>query len=391
MKIGMVSPYDWSYPGGVRDHVRHLTEEFIAMGHEVHILTPASGIKGPLIKRNVYKMGGTTPVPINGSIARIALNPSLVPHVRQVLRRERFDVIHLHEPLIPGLPLAVLRYSRALNVGTFHAYARFDMVSTPYLAYACAYPFLLPYFRRLAGRIAVSLAAYSFVSHFFDGDYRIIPNGVNLEHFSPSIAPFPEYMDGKQNILFVGRLEKRKGVKYLLRAIPTIRERFPNTRFIFVGEGRLRDGFQQFVERHGWHDVIFTGYIRDEDIPRYFACAHVFCAPAIGGESLGIVLLEAMASGKPVVATNIEGYTTIVHDGIDGLLATPRDSESLTVAVGHLLENEPLRQKLIYAGLQTAREYAWPRVARRVFDYYCELLDVHVTSSGIVRNVLCNS
>jgi phosphatidyl-myo-inositol alpha-mannosyltransferase len=104
-----------------------------------------------------------------------------------------------------------------------------------------------------------------------------------------------------------------------------------------------------------------------------------------------ILLLEVMAYGKPVVATNIEGYTTIVHDGIDGLLATPRDSESLTVAVGHLLENEPLRQKLIYAGLQTAREYAWPRVARRVFDYYCELLDVHVTSSGSVRNVLCKS
>lgn len=386
MKIAMVSPYDWSYPGGVRDHVSHLAGEFIAMGHEVRILAPASGTKGKLFEQNVYKLGGTTPFPINGSIARVALNPALGRHVRHVLQRERFDVVHLHEPLLPGLSLTVLRFSRALNVGTFHAFARSSMTSTPYLAYASAYPFLRPYFRRLAGRIAVSSAAYSFVSHYFDGDYRIIPNGVNLERFSPQVIPFPEYMDGKLNILFVGRFEKRKGAKFLLRAIPTIRERFPNTRFIFVGEGRLRSGFQQFVQRHGWQDVIFTGFAPDDDKPRYFASSHVFCAPATGGESMGVVLLEAMASGKPVVATNIDGYSTVISDEVDGLLAPPHDSEALAFAIGRLLENEPLRQKLTHAGLQKVREYAWPRVARRVLDYYSELLDLRVASS-IARNI----
>ena len=385
MKIGMVLPYDWSYPGGVRDHVSHLADEFIAMGHDVRILAPASGIKGKQIEQNVYKLGGTTPFPINGSIARIALNPALGRHVRHVLQRERFDVIHLHEPLLPGLSLTVLRFSRALNVGTFHAFARSGMTSTPYLAYASAYPFLRPYFRRLAGRIAVSSAAHSFVSHYFEGDYRIIPNGVNLDHFSPEVAPFPEYMDGKLNILFVGRFEKRKGAKFLLRAIPTIRERFPNTRFIFVGEGRLRSGFQQFVQRHGWQDVIFTGFVPDEDKPRYFASAHVFCAPATGGESMGVVLLEAMASGKPVVATNIDGYATVISDGIDGLLVPPRDSQALAFTIGRLLENEPLRQKLCHAGLQKVREYAWPRVARHILDYYSELLDLRA-ASNIARN-----
>src|SRR5260370_220765 len=158
MKIGMVSPYDWSHPGGVREHVRHLADEFTAMGHEVRILAPVSGIENKLSEQNVYTMGKPTPIPIDGSIARIALNSSFRGRVRRILQREGFDVIHLHEPLIPGLPLAVLHFSGSLNVGTFHAYAQSNMTSTPYLAYASAYPFLRPYFNRLDGRIAVSLA-----------------------------------------------------------------------------------------------------------------------------------------------------------------------------------------------------------------------------------------
>jgi phosphatidylinositol alpha-mannosyltransferase len=381
VKIGIVSPYDWSYPGGVQEHVRHLAEQFTQMGQDVRVLAPASGPKGKLTEEHVYKMGGTTPFPINGSIARIALNPVLGRQVRLILQRERFDVLHLHEPLLPGLTLAVLRYSRALNVGTFHAFAHASMTSTPYLAYASAYPFLRFYFRRLAGRVAVSDVAYKFVSHYFPTDYRIIPNGVNLEHFNALVEPLPHLMDGKQNILFVGRFEKRKGAKYLLRAIPLIREFYPNTRFIFVGEGRLRQGFQQFVERHNWPDVLFTGYVSDELLPHYFASAHIFCAPATGGESMGIVLLEAMASGVPVVATNIDGYATVIDSGIDGTLTTPRDSEALAGAIGQLLAHGTLRQKFIVSGLQKAREYAWPRVAQRILAYYSELLQSR--ASGI--------
>src|SRR2546423_6892311 len=338
MKIGIVTPYDWSYPGGVRDHVRHLANEFTSMGHDVRVLAPALGTKGKLSEKNVLKMGRTTPIPINGSIARIMLDHSLVLRVRRVLQREHFDVLHVHEPLVPGLSLAALRCSRTLTVGTFHTSSYPHLYSTSNLAYASAYPFLRPLFRRLSGRIAVSTAARQFISRYFPADYRVIPNGVNLDHFGADIAPFPEYMDGKRNILFVGRFEKRKGAKYLLRAIPYIRERYPQTRFIFVGEGRLRRGFQQFVERQGWPDVVFTGYVSDSDLPRYFASAHIYCSPATGGESLGIVLLEAMASGKPIVASNISGYATVVSHGIDGLLTTPRNSEELAIALGHMLE-----------------------------------------------------
>jgi|SRR2546421_3220593 phosphatidylinositol alpha-mannosyltransferase len=375
MKIGIVTPYDWSYPGGVRDHVWHLANEFISMGHDVRVLAPASGTKGKLTEKNILKMGRTTPIPINGSIARIMLDPSLVLRVRRVLQREHFDVLHVHEPLVPGLSLAALRCSRTLTVGTFHASSYPHLYSTSNLAYASAYPFLRPLFRRLAGRIAVSSAARQFISRYFPADYRVIPNGVNLDHLGAEVAPFPQYMDGKRNILFVGRFEKRKGAKYLLRAIPYIRERHPDTRFLFVGEGRLRRGFQKFVERHGWQDVIFTGYVSDEDKQRYFASSHVFCSPATGGESMGVVLLEAMASGTPVVASNINGYRTVVSSGINGLLTTPRDSEELAWAIGQLLEYEPLRQKFIQVGRQKAYEYAWPYVAQHVLDYYYELLE----------------
>ena len=388
MKIGLVSPYDWSYPGGVRDHVWHLAEQFISMGHDVRILAPASGAKGKIPEKHILKMGGTTPIPINGSIARINLDPSLSQRVRVVLQRERFDVVHVHEPLVPGLSQQVLRGSRTLTVGTFHTASYSNIYSTSQLAYASAYPLLRPLFHKLSGRIAVSTAARDFISRYFPADYRVIPNGISLGRFRPGVPPLPHFMDGKQNILFVGRFEKRKGAKYLLRAIPAIRERHPDTRFIFVGEGRLRPGFQRYVERQGWQDVIFTGYVSDEEKPRYFTSAQVFCAPAIGGESLGIVLLEAMASGTPIVASDIKGYATVVNQGVDGLLVAPRQSDELAGAICHLLENEGLRQHFIQAGLVKSRDYAWPRVARSVMDYYHELLEERRRTSRSIPRAL---
>ena len=389
MKIGLVTPYDWSYPGGVRDHVRHLAAAFLGMGHEIRILAPASGRRGRLAElpdRYLLKMGWATPIPINGSVARIILDPSLALRVRRVLQRERFDIIHVHEPLVPGLSQQVLRASRTVTVGTFHAASEVSIYSTSNLAYASTYPLLRPFFRKLNGCITVSSAARAFVSRYFPADYRVIPNGVSLERFRPDVAPFPQYMDGKKNILFVGRFEKRKGAKFLLRAIPHIRQRHPDTRFIFVGEGRLRPGFQRYVERRGWRDVVFTGYAPDEDLPRYFTSAHVFCAPAIGGESQGIVLLEAMASGAAVVASDISGYATVIHQGKDGLLVPPRQSEELADAISHLLQYEPLRQSLKHAALQTAHEYDWPRVAQRVMEYYSELIALQpVTARSLPR------
>ncbi len=380
MKIGIVSPYDWSYPGGVREHIRHLSTQFTSMGHEVRVLAPATRTINPLLDDHIfYSMGKTAPVPVNGSIARVAIDPTLAWKVRNVLKQEHFDILHIHEPLVPGLSLTALRFSNTITVGTFHAFVHPKVTSTQYLAYASATPFLRPYFRRLAGRIAVSSAAYQFASHYFPADYTIIPNGVDLERFNPQVLPLPQFMDGKQNILFVGRFERRKGAKFLIRAIPQIREQHPNTRFIFVGDGRLRPGLQRVVQQHGWKDVIFTGYITDNELPRYFSSAHVFCAPATGGESMGIVLLESMASGTPVVASNIPGYATVIRPGIDGLLSTPRNSEELAQATSTLLRNENLRQKFISTGLKKVHAYAWPYVAQTILNYYDQLIDEQKT------------
>jgi phosphatidylinositol alpha-mannosyltransferase len=376
MKIGVVSPYDWSYPGGVREHIRHLASQFTSMGHEVWVLAPATRTTTTLVGEYIfYAMGKTAPVPVNGSIARIAIDPTLAWKVRNVLKQEHFDILHIHEPLVPGLSLTALRFSNTTTVGTFHAFVNPKIASTQYLAYASATPFLRPYFRRLAGRIAVSSAAHQFASHYFPGDYRIIPNGVDLERFNPQVLPLPQFMDGKQNILFVGRFERRKGAKFLIRAIPRIREQHPNTRFIFVGEGKLRPGLQRVVRQHGWNDVIFTGYITDSELPRYFSSAHIFCAPATGGESMGIVLLESMASGTPVVASDIPGYATVVRPGIDGLLSTSRNSEELAYNISTLLSSEILRQKFIHTGLKKVYDYAWPHVAQTILHYYDSLLN----------------
>ncbi|HET8846261.1 MAG TPA: glycosyltransferase family 4 protein, partial [Ktedonobacteraceae bacterium] len=383
MKIGLVSPYDWSYPGGVRDHVWNLANEFIALGHDVRILAPASGPKRKIAEKYIYKIGWTTPIPANGSIARVVVfDPALNLRVRKVLQREQFDILHIHEPLVPGLSLSALRCSQTITIGTFHASSEVSLTSTFNLAYTSTVPFLRPFWRRLHGRIVVSNATYKFISHHFPADYRIIPNGIHLERFTQNAAPFPALRDGKQNILFLSRFEKRKGAKYLLRAIPTIREQHPNTRFIFVGEGRLRAGFQRFVERKNWQDVVFTGYIPEEDKARYLASADIFCAPAIGGESLGIVLLEAMAAGKPIVASNISGYRTVITDGVEGLLTPPRHSSELASAISQLLEEETLRQRLGKAGQQKAREYAWPHVAAQVLNYYHEVIAEQKNPAG---------
>jgi phosphatidylinositol alpha-mannosyltransferase len=349
----------------------------------VRILAPASGPKRKILEKNVYKIGRATPVPANGSIARVVVfDPVLNLRMRKILNREHFDILHIHEPLVPGLSLSALRCSETITIGTFHASSEVSMSSTFNLAYASTVPFLRPFWRRLHGRIAVSQATSKFITHYFPADYRIIPNGVHLDQFAQTALPFPEFLDGKQNILFLGRFEKRKGAKYLLRAIPQIRANFPNTRFIFVGEGRLRAGFQRYVEREGWNDIIFTGYVPEEAKARYFASAHIFCSPATGGESLGIVLLEAMASGIPTVASNISGYRTVITHEVDGLLTPPRDSDELAKAIKRLLSHDELRQHLHQNGLQKAREYAWPSVASRVLDYYQEVLEEQKNLTG---------
>jgi phosphatidylinositol alpha-mannosyltransferase len=305
-------------------------------------------------------------VPANGSIARITLSFRLARRVREVLQSKHFDVVHAHEPLMPFLPPTVLKYSDALNVGTFHAYRG------SYYGYFYGRPILRRVFNSLDGRIAVSRAAKRFVRQYFMAPYKIIPNGVEVERFDPALVdPLPEFSDGRPNLLFVGRPEKRKGVGYLLRALPYIKEAFPDLRCIIVGAGDW-DGsrYRRYIEHHHMKEVVIVGRVSDEELPRYHRSAHVFCSPAVEGESFGIVLLEAMAAGLPIVASNLEGYSSVLTDGREGFLVPPRNERAVADAVCRILQNRSLAGEMGQHGLITAREYSWQHIAEMVVDFY---------------------
>ncbi len=226
-------------------------------------------------------------------------------------------------------------------------------------------------FPKLDGKIAVSKPAMQFVNKHFPGSYEIIPNGVDTEHFSPDVSPIDEFCDGKLNILFVGRLEKRKGADYLLKAYQRVKQEIPHSRLIIVGPGtHLRAKYEKQVEESGLRDVVFAGFVSYEDLPRYYKTADVFCTPAIGWESFGIILLEAMSVGTPIVASNIAGYASLITHGVEGLLVPPKGVRSLAQALISVLSDESLRRQLGTNGITKAAEYDWKHVSRQVLDCY---------------------
>jgi phosphatidylinositol alpha-mannosyltransferase len=374
LKLALVSPYDFAYPGGVNEHVAHLAGQFRRRGHEVHIIAPSSdGEAEPCVGGEAFMhyIGRVVRIPANGSVARITLSLRSYLQTKRLLREQQFDLIHLHEPMMPALPLTVLRHSRVTNIGTFHAFR-----NKP-LAYFYGKPMLLPFFRKLHGHITVSPAARDFVGEYFPADYRIIPNGIEYARFNTPRPPLQRFRDGRVNVLFVGRLEKRKGLRFLLRAWPLVRERFPEVRLIVVGEGRPLEGYRRFATSQGWteREVFFAGYVPAEELPRYYQAADIFCAPSTGQESFGIVLLEAMAAGVPIVASEIPGYRAVVTHGSEGLLVKPTNPDVLAAALGNLVLNADLRASMGQAGMRKARTYDWRFVADQVLDYYAEVLD----------------
>ena len=370
MKIALVSPYDFAYPGGVANHISSLERHLTLMGHEVKVIAPASKAVSTFGDRFI-PVGRPRSVPSSGSIARITISLRLAPRIKAILDEEKFDIIHLHEPLCPMLCTTVLRLSQTANVGTFHACrARSYTYWKPYTVI-----FLKKWFGKLDGKIAVSQPAMELANKHFPGYYNIIPNGVDLDHFSPGVSPIDEFCDGKMNILFVGRLEKRKGLSYLLEAYKQIKQEIPNSRLIIVGPGtRLRKKYEKWVVQNGLNDVVFVGYVSYDELPRYYQTADIVCSPATGRESFGIVLLEAMAVGKPIVASNIDGYASLVTHGVDGLLAPPKNKEMLAQALASLMTNQSLRQQMGAGGRLKAQDYGWEQIAQRIVSYYIRVL-----------------
>jgi phosphatidyl-myo-inositol alpha-mannosyltransferase len=368
MKIALVSPYDLAVEGGVNSHIAPLAHEIRSRGHQVVIVGPCLGEPSMGSEPDVVVIGRPVAIPSAGSVARIAISLRLSGKVKELLAREQFDVVHVHEPLAGTVPITFLRHSEAINVGTFHAAKEGGS-----RLYAYSKRILKRWFRRLDGKIAVSPAAERLVSRYFPGYFNIIPNGVNIERFTGA-SPLPQFQDDKRNILFVGRMEKRKGLKYLLRAFIAVKGEMPNCRLIVAGEGRLRERYERTIRKAGVEDVVFAGFVQDADLPRYYASADICCFPATGNESMGYVLLEAMASGKPVVASNIEGYATVITDGVEGHLVEPKNPEALALSLVHLLADADRRREMSVRARLRAEEYGWDRVAQRVLSYYERLL-----------------
>jgi len=361
VKIGIVSPYAYPRPGGANSYIRESYEELRRLGHEVRIITAPWGDDPPA--QDVIQIGQAIAVPYNGAIGRITLSLRLEWLVSRMLDRERFDIIHHHEPLVPFLSMQILDSAKCPNVATFHAFGGFSF------SYWAGRVIGERYMKRLDARIAVSSAARHFISTYFPGDYRIIPNGVDVRFYA-NAKPFPEYEDGKTNILFVGRVEPRKGAMYLLRAYAKLKPRFPQLRLIFCSAGPQIGQMRRFVRQNGLGDVLFAGRVDDVDKARFYKTADIFCAPSTGQESFGIVLLEAMAAGLPMVASDIHGYKRVVQRNVSGLLVEPKDPDALAAAIERLICEPALRQRLGEAGARRAPEYDWSHVTAQLVELY---------------------
>ena len=365
MRVCLVSPYDFVHPGGVTEHVRHLAEELRRRDHQVTILAPSSRVGDDHGIPGYVRIGRSVPVRGNGSVARIALSIHLVRRVRSLLAREAFDVVHYHEPLVPGVPLTTLRLHRGANVGTFHATAQRN------LGYYYGRPVLKRYFRRLHGLICVSEPAREFISRYFEADYAVVPNGIDSARFHPDLPVLPELRSEAQaTILFVGRMDPRKGLPTLLDAYARLRRRRADARLVVVGDGPMRWAYERQCEARGVPDVVFLGHVSAAILPRIYASSDVFCSPATGGESFGIVLLEAMASGVPVIASAIPGFMHVVAQGRDGLLVPPRHPEAWAGALGTMLDDPGLRRAMGRRGLEKAAGYDWRVVVEGILKVY---------------------
>jgi phosphatidyl-myo-inositol alpha-mannosyltransferase len=362
VKIGLVSPYVYPLPGGVTEHVRYLYENLRKRGHDVRIITSSHGLQRSS-DGDVIRIGKGFSVPANGSVGTLTVSPRFVSQVGDVLDRERFDLLHFHEPFVPFLSLVVLRQSTSVNVATFHAFGGFSP------AYELGSRMVRPYARRLHGRIAVSAAARHFIDRYFPGDYKVIPNGVDVDRYRRAV-PIARWQDGTRNILFVGRHEPRKGLVELLKAFRILRKTGCECRLLIVGSGPQEREARRYVLTRRLQGVEFLGRVSDDEKAQLFKTADVYASPATGRESFGIVLLEAMAAGTPIVCSDIHGYKGVVRRGREGLLVPPRKPKALASAIGQLLADDELRAEMGRNGLERARDFSWERVTAKVDDYY---------------------
>jgi phosphatidylinositol alpha-mannosyltransferase len=358
LRVAIVAPYDLSVPGGVNTQIRGQARALRQIGHTVDVFGPASRA----LSSGEHALGRAMSITMGGTESGLGLDPrASAAAVR--LGRGTFDVIHVHEPLTPLVPWLVVAAAHAPLVGTFHVHRE-----TGHRLYALWKRLLTPLVRRLRARLAVSDAARRTVAAHFPGDYEIVPNGIDVEEFRRPRPRPPALPVNRRVVLYVGRLEPRKGVEALIRAMTSVQKSAPDVTLAIVGDGSERASLAALA---GSRDAVhFAGRVDDAELAAYIHAADVVCSPARGGESFGIVLLEAMAAGKPIVASRIEGYQALVDKAGCARLTAPGDVEALARELTALLASPDLQRRLGHAGAAAALEYDWPAIALRLDAIY---------------------
>ena len=363
MKVALACPYAWDDAGGVQVQVRELARRLLDRGHDILVLTPArSAVSQPW----VHPVGRPIDLPYNASNAPIDPRPWSRYRVREEIRRFRPDVVHAHEPLTPSTSMwATLEAGRAPVVATFHSAA------TRSRLFDLAAPALRRFARRLAVRMAVSDAAAGFARTRIGGVFEIVPNGVDVERFAEAV---PADLGPGRKALFVGRLDERKGFPTAVAAFARMARGHPDLRLIVVGDGPDR-GVSAALPPAERERVVHVGALPNEEVPAYYRACDLYLGAAVGGESFGMVLVEAMAAGLPVVASDIAGYREVVRDGVEGLLVAPKDPGALAAAAGRILDDPSLASRLGAAGRARALTYDWALVATQIEDIYQRAAD----------------
>lgn len=364
MKIALISFHSFFQPGGVKRHVLGLHKEFKRRGIYSKIIAPRRSWEEDYGK-DVILLGTSFPINFSGTQGDFDINFNPLA-IESVLEKEKFDVLHFHNFGFPST-LQILERSDALNVLTFHA----NIENSKFFK-------TLPIFLYLFNKIVqwkidgiIGVAPLNLkVFKDFKGPKAVIPNGIDLEEFNHRVPKLKKFCDGKINILFVGRIEERKGLIYLLKAFKLLNRKFSNLRLLIVGEGELKEYCQNYVKENKLREVCFEGQIVGKKLPSYYRACDIFVSPAIFGESFGLVLIEAMACQKPVVAFANTGYRGVLKNKGSRFLVKPRDYKTLARKIEILIKNPKLRKEMADWGLAEAKKYSWSKVAGQILNFY---------------------
>lgn len=367
LRVLICSDAYYPHPGGVSEYMHFLAKYLRRLGNDVVILAP----KYPTVYNDdshVKRIGRCYLFRANRATITVTIHPKLPFLVRDYIRKQNFDIIHTNGPLAWNLPYWAFHYSKAVNIVAFHtAFTGINLYKFAKVIFKHRFQ------KKMHGAIYGSKTAWKTTHPHFPLPYRIIPYGVDIERFNPGVPVLDKFPDNVPKILFLGRLDPRKGLDHLLAAYPLIKKKIPEAILIVVGSGPSIERYKNSIPAKLRDSVFFEGHVPAQLIPRYYATCDVYVSPATGGETFGIVLTEAMATGKPVAASNIPGYNEVIKHGVNGLLFDFKSPDDIADKVSKVLLDNKLRKRLSKGGRAFAQKVSWQNIARQVLDYYNKL------------------